>query len=206
MQRSFLHALIVSVVVGAIMGISALLSASFGPTEGRVFLSTLCVAGASILSLACAAVLERNRARELAAIGIGAALLGFGLLLIGIWAEIKDDALWRLAVTLIITASFCAHAGLLLMTPIVSRYKWIEPVTICATALLGLVLMYVLWADDIPENLERVTGILAILATAGSILAAVFHRMSRDEEPTEGGEITCPHCGEPLPPSLLSPD
>jgi hypothetical protein len=207
MRRWFLHVLIGSVGLSALLGILALLSKDFGETEAKVLLSTLCVAGASILSLACAAALERGGSRAFVVPGIGTSILGFALFLVGIWGEVEAEGLWKAASTLVITGTFCAHASLLLLARLAARYAWVRPATIGATALLGALLVQILWAEDAPENVWRILGILAILGTAGTILTAVFQRMSRAEHvvaPETAGTVRCPHCGKPLPDSILA--
>ena len=206
MRRTFLHVLIVSVAISALLGIIALLSERFGETQVKVLLSTLCVAGASILAMACSAVWERGRAHAFALPGIGASILGFLLVLVGIWSEAKADEFWKSATTLVIGATFCAHAALLYLASLAPRFLWVRPATIAATALLGALLIYLLWAEDDVESAWRVAGILAILGSAGTILTPVFQRMSRGEAADGGaspGGPRCPHCGKTLTRAFL---
>lgn len=199
MRRWFLYVLIASVAVSALLGIMALLASRLGETEIKVLLSTLCVAGASILSLACAAAWERNRARGFAAPGIGAAVVGFGLFFIGIWGEVKSEGVWKLGATGVIGACFCAHAALLLMVRLAANQRWVQVATIACTGLLGFTLLYVIWSSDSPSEAWRGIGIFAILGTAGTILTTVFHRMVPPEEAEAAPALCCPHCGKALP-------
>jgi len=202
MRRGFLHVLIVSVGLSALLGIVALLSHDFGETQIKVLLSTLCVAGASILAMACSAVWERQRARSLALPGIGASIVGFLLLLVGIWIEAKGEAYWKSATTIVIGAAFAAHAALLFLANLADRYRWVRPATIGATALLAAVLIFLLWRDHAWDDAWRLVGILAILGSAGTILTPVFQRMSRGQEAggsTGAAALRCPHCGKELP-------
>lgn len=199
MRRSFLYVLIGSVAVSALLGIMALLSSELGETEIKVLLSTLCVAGASILSLACAAAWEKNRARTFAGPGIGAAVVGFGLLLIGIWGEVESESHWKLGATGVIAACFCAHAAPLLLLRLAPSQRWVQPATIVCTALLGLVLLVVIWGEDSTSDAWRAIGIFAILGTAGTILTTVFHRMIPPDRDGTPAALRCPHCGESLP-------
>ena len=207
MRRGFLYLLIVSVGLSALLGIVALLSDHFGETQVKVLLSTLCVAGASILAMACSAVWERGKAHAFALPGIGASILGFLLFLVGIWAEVNSNPYWKSATTLVIAATFAAHASLLFLASLAQRFRWVRPATIGATALLGSLLIYMIWQEGEFQDAWRIVGILAILGSAGTILTPVFQRMSGGkvggEAETPGGTARCPHCGEPLPQAFL---
>jgi hypothetical protein len=204
MRRLFLYVLIASVLLSAVMGIVALLSETLGETEIKVLMSTLCVAGASILAMACAAAWEKGRARRFAGPGMVLSILGFGLFLFLIWKEFESDSQAKTSVTLIIAATFCAHAALLLLLRVADRFRRVQSATIVMTALLGGLLVWMLWAPQELADTWRILGILGILGTAGTILTAVFHRMSRDELKSEATSAArCPQCGEALSRAFL---
>ncbi len=204
MRRSFLYVLIASVAVSALLGIMALFSSNLGETEIKVLLSTLCVAGASILSLACAAAWEKNRARAFAGPGVGAAAVGFGLFFIGIWGEVRGEVVWKLGATGVIAGCFCAHAALLLLVRLATTHRWVQAATIGCTALLSVVLLVVILGSNSPSDAWRAIGVFAILGTAGTILTAVFRRMAPAAEDEEPRALRCPHCGEALPDGFRS--
>ena len=151
------------------------------------------------MSLACAAAWERNRARAFAGPGIAAAVVGFGLFLIGIWGEVSSEGLWKLGATGVIGGCFCAHAAPLLLLRLAPSQRWVQPATIICTALLGLVLLVVIWGENSPSDAWRAIGIFAILGTAGTILTTVFHRMTPAGDDGASAALRCPHCGEALP-------
>ncbi len=206
MRRSFLYILIVSVVLSALLGIIALLQGSFGETEAKILLTTLCVAGASILSMACAAVLEKGGARGFAAPGIAFSILGFALFLVAIWTEFESNTLAKTAMTFTIAGIFCAHAALLLLARLAKRFQATQPATITATGLLGALIVFLMWGELDFDGAWRVVGILSILGCAGTILTAVFQRMSREERTSADAPAeapACPHCGRELPRAFL---
>ncbi len=204
MRRTFLYSMIAAVVISSVLGIVALLSQEFGETEAKVLLSTLGIAAASILAMACSAAWERGRSRVLAGPGITASIVGCFMLLVVIWAEPRSDVFAKALVTIVILATYCAHGALLLLARLERRFHWTQPATLAATALLGALLTYMLWSEDSFEDRWKLVGILSILGSAGTILTPVFQRMSQPAGPAASfvdpqESVTCPHCGVALP-------
>lgn len=208
MRRTFLYSMIAAVVISSVLGIAALLSQEFGQTEAKVLLSTLGIAAASILAMACSAAWERGKSRGLAGPGITASIVGCFMLLVGIWAEPRSEVFAKTLVTIVILAIYCAHGALLLLARLKRRFFWTQPATLVATALLGALLVYMLWSEDSFEDRWRLVGILSILGSAGTILTPVLQRMGQRVGPTASSVdpdvgVTCPHCGNELPRALL---
>ena len=207
MKRIALYVLILSVVVSAAVGIGALLSSQFGRTEARVLSSTLCVTGASILSLACAAAWPRTRLRFLPPIGILLAVAGFALVIVLIWIgeEESVEEAWKTAGSLLVLATAATHASLLGVTRLAPRHAWSLPIALAINALLTVCLVAIVWeAWEDDEVTWRVLGVLSILFAAFTILVPVFQRMGRDEIEAESRlarpdrVFFCPRCGTHL--------
>ena len=110
MRQTALRVLIGSVVVSALLGIWALLVGDFGEFEGKVLLTSLCISGASLLAMACAAAWDKGPLPLLPRAGMGLSVAGFAYLIVLIWAEAKSVEAWKTAATLLIFATAAAHA------------------------------------------------------------------------------------------------
>ena len=211
MIRRAFHILIFAVVASAILGIYALLAGDFGETEARIILTTLSVAGASILAMASGAALERNRGGYFPHVGIGATLAGFGLIVFGIWVlwDHFDEDYWKVTSTLTVLGVFASHAALLRIARLSPRFAWVSVATIVCGAILAQTIASLIWGMDLEEDVAaRVIGVLSILVAAGTILVPVFARMSRDEfaAATDDRDAppACPHCGKRLSPDFVA--
>lgn len=206
MKRIALYVLIGSVIVSALLGIGALLASEFGKTEAKVLLSSLCVTGASILALACAAAWPRTRYRFLPPAGIALSVAGFGLLILLIWTEAGEDveALWKTVGTLLVLGGAATHAALLALARLTPKHAWALPAALGTNVLLAAYLVAVLWETWDGDATWRVLGILSILFGAFTILVPVFQRMGRDELDAEDRAarpdrvLFCPRCGASL--------
>lgn len=204
MARRALYVLIVSVSLSALLGVGALLSGDFGDLEVRVLLSTLSVSGASILAMASAAAWERQSGRPWAAVGIGASIAGFSLVLIGIWLEPRGDFLWKLAASLITAGCAGAHGALLRLARLAPAHRWLVMATLVIAALLALVVVVEILTKGDGEGLWRLVGVLAILATTGSLVTAILQRLDRREMEPVASVVHCPHCDGELSAGFLA--
>lgn len=211
MIRRAFQILIFAVLASAVMGIFALLAGDFGKTELRILLTAMSVAGASILAMACGAARERNRGGWFVPVGIGASLLGFAMVVTGIWA-FQDGGpgdYWKIAGTLVTVGIFASHAALLRVPRLSRRFAWVHVATVVCGAILAQMVVSLIWGADWDEDTSaRMIGVLAILVSAGTILVPVFARLSRDEfaAATDDADAppACPHCGKRLPAGFVA--
>ena len=206
MKGTALKILVVSVLASALAGLYPLLFGDWGLYEVRVLLTSLCVSGMSILVLACGAAYERKRLGALPSFGGSAALLGFGMLILGMWAEVHSEGYWKIATSLVIFATAAGHAGLIALARVPAGYGWAP---ICAHATSGfaaLLLIGIIWEAVEGEGVFRLLAADAVLFGAFTILVPVFHRVGRSQDAevplpaaSTGAEARqfffCPICG-----------
>lgn len=198
MKRYALWVLVGSVAVSSLLACLALLSPEFGATQGKVLLSTLAIAHASLLAMACGVALEHAATVPLARFGVALAIATAPVLLVATWGDVDDRGFWRALGTLEVLAVTVAHASLLLVATLRAERRWVRVATLLAAAGLAVLLLGLIWeAVDAFDAAWRTIGILAVLATAGTILVWVFHRWDRGAAPAASRRDARPglrHC------------
>ena len=82
-KKAFLYSLVASVLLSALLGIAAILSGRNGWFEIRIILTTITIALASIVGLACGAYLGTKAGRSLPVSGIGLTLVAATMIILG---------------------------------------------------------------------------------------------------------------------------
>lgn len=125
LQRTALFVLVASLAVSAAMGVYALLIGEFEETQGKLLATSLSVSGAGALAMACGTAWERHRLGLLPRAGIALAILGFALVILGVWPEQDADAYWRTTATVLAFAVAAAHASVVTPHGLQQRYRWV---------------------------------------------------------------------------------
>ena len=134
-RRALVGVVLGAIAVSAGLGIYALASAEFGETQWKILGTSGYVTAAGLLALGCLPALERRRLGPVPALGIVASLLGFGLLMIGMWAEFDSAPYWKTAGTALVAAVYATLVSLLSLVSLAARFRWTTP----AAVGLGLV-------------------------------------------------------------------
>jgi hypothetical protein len=198
LKRVALTTALGAVVVAAVLGIVALLGGGFGDTEGKILTTSLLVTAAAVVSLACAVALEAGRLGRLPYAGIAASLVSFAMFIAGIWVEIRTDAYWKAAITLLLIALAIAHSGLLDLARL-SRL-WPLRAAQILTALAAVLIVIAMWAEIDAEGYWRGTGVVLVLFAAATVAVPILHRMA-DIPPDDEAHravpavVACPFCG-----------
>jgi hypothetical protein len=180
-KKAFLYALIGSVVIGALLGILAILSGKFGWLELRVLLTTVAIAGGSICGLACGAYLSTGRGRMLPLAGVALTLLAAAMLIGGIWHETFSDRYWQTAASASVFAVACAHLSLLSMARLAEWFRWsLTAAYVVILGVAGLIVLMML-REQHGTGMLQLLGVAAIVDAAITIVIPILHRLSREE-------------------------
>ncbi len=180
-KQPLLYALIISILIGAVLGIVLILRNTWGWFEVRVMLTTLVIAVGSLAGLACE-LSRRPIGRNLVAnfglvLSAGSSLLW----LFCVWAEPADEWFWKSVATISILALANVHVCLLSNARLASRFRWVYTVScqiIFGLALLFLVMLW--WEYDSPA-LWRIVATLSILVAALTLIIPILHRIGRQD-------------------------
>ena len=186
-----LRVFIASVVAAAVMGIVAIgIPTRNWDFEIKVFITTAIIAGASICGLACGGCLTRGH-RILPSIGLVLTATSAVLLLCGVWLEPNSEWYWKTTAVASFYAVACRHLSMLFMANLARGYRW--SYIIAYQLILGLATLLAAGVvfdlfDHGGEGFWRLTGVLAILVAAITLLVPVFHFMSREAFTAERSE------------------
>ena len=201
-RRTLLSIVLGSIAVNAALGIYALVVPDFGDLQAKVLGTSACVTGTGVLALACLPAWERRKPALLPLAGMGAAVGGFGLLIVGIWAEPGGKAVAKTALTLLWLAAALALSSLVSLARLAPRYRWAYPAVVSLALLLVTLGVAALWGEFSDEAFYRGLGVVAVLLAALTLAVPILHRASRHELAPAGGGAPrvgfCPRCGRSL--------
>jgi hypothetical protein len=177
--RILLWTAIVTFCGAALASIIVILSGGFGDTEAKILLSSFSIAAYSLAGLIATARFGR-RPLFLAPAGLGSAALGLVLTLALIWTEAGNDALWRIALSVMVIAGAIAHANLLL-----GNQERKDPAalvlkaTFAVSALLtALIVVPILAAGEPGGGYWKLVAVLAVLLVLGTLVVPIVRKMS----------------------------
>ncbi len=180
-KQPLLYALIISILVGAILGIVLILRNTWGWFEVRVMLTTLVIAVGSLAGLACE-LSRRPVGGNLAAIcGLSLTALSSLLWLFCIWGEPNDEWFWKSVATVSILALANVHVCLLSNARLASRFRWVYLVTVQLIFGLAFLFLVMLWGQHDSPALWRIVATLSILVAALTLIIPILHRIGRHD-------------------------
>jgi hypothetical protein len=197
-KRTGLQVLIVSVVVSAALAIFSLLRGEFSDTDGRILLTTLSIAAASVLTLSNGIALEQGRSRPLATLAIIVSVAGFGLLVVTIWNSFDLDDLVKTAASTIFVGVTLTHWSLVSIARIPARFRLLQVAAFPLSGVLATFLIAAVWERVEGSQTAQIASVIAILTVAITIILPVLQRLSVTEGGTHRKISYCPYCGKSL--------
>jgi hypothetical protein len=205
MRRFVLRVFLGSIAVNAALAIYALLSQEFGEVEGKILFTSVCVSGASIVSLGCCAARD-PRQRRLGAVpvlGIALSITGFALLIAAVWTDFQFMLLSKAAGSFIVFAAALAHASELSLCRLEPRFAWTRRFALALGAAVAAAIGVGIFAELANAWYWRSVGVATALCAAFTLAARVLHLRSWREPAgaiSGGGRGVrfCPLCAEPL--------
>lgn len=198
-----------SIFVNALFGIWAL-AGSLGEMESHILFTSLLITACGAVAAAASAAIPEGRLGVLPVAGIGIAVVGFALLIAGLWQDFNIGPVWQTGATLVIVSVGAAYASLLSGAHLPGRLRRLIPTAYGLAILAGAFLIAVTWGYD-PGDSWRLFFITAVLLAAITIAVPITARLRSAEEgpppvrhcPYCGGAVTpiaerttdCPTCG-----------
>ena len=181
LKHPLIYTLIASVMIGACLGILAVLRGAWGWYEVRVMLTTATLAVGCLGGLACELARTPRGGNRLPLAGLLLTLISTTLILFRVWVEIDTLWYWKpTAITLTFTAA-TVHICLLSIAKLSAKFRVVY--WIAFQVIMGLAVMIstiVLFEID-SEAIFRLLAVMSIVAAALTLLIPLLHRLSRAE-------------------------
>ena len=207
MRRAAMVITLVSVGIWALLAVLALLGGEFGDTQWKVLLSSMLVTAAAAVALACAVPLHEGHLGPIPWIGIAASAVGFGMLILGIWADTSWDGAFKTALSLVIVAVAVGAIGLVDGARVRMAHRWVVYASQALVAFGGALLIAAVWGEIGSGWFWRLTGVVLVLTAAGVVSVPVLHRMAaipREQDADAVRVARCPFCGADVDGPLAS--
>ena len=165
--------------ITALIGIISVLYGAFGEIQLKILATSSTISGASILSMACAAFIERKKLAKIGLLGILFAISAATLSIVGIWSEFDDEVYWKTTVTFVVIAIAFAHAFLLVLPKLDDKQKWIQGVASISIGMLALMAVVALWGEIEDEDYYRILAAVGIIVGLVTLVVPIFMRLRK---------------------------
>jgi hypothetical protein len=184
------------------LGFIVLAGGDFDDASGKLLLSAVSVAVASLLAVASVHAWSQPKARGLARVCLAATGLALVGLFHAMWTHRPSETSTQAMLTAITLAIGTAHMILVAQGRLAPRYRWTWPATLACDALIMVLAAAAIWGDHESDPPLGLFAALLVVASGLTIAVMVFHVLGR--EPARGhGEGSadvcfCPACGRAL--------
>lgn len=199
-----LRALLVSICIGALMGIVAILGARFGDTGLKVMVTSFAISAACALTMASFAAWELPSARLWSRAGAWASNAAVAALIAGIWAEHDGDTLWKVVACVGVVGIAGAHGSLISLARLPPRHQLVRSIALGNLALLASAIGGAFWIKDPGDEVFQLIGVLGVLDVAFTLAIGGLDYYNRTNlvGPETGARVAevcfCPRCGRRL--------
>ncbi len=189
LKRALLYTLIGSVVVGAVLGIVVVLRNRWGWFEVRVILTTVTIAIASLCGLACDLSRTPRGGNLLPRGGLLLTLIATGLILVGMWSDLNNEAYWKTVACVSIFAVATVHVCLLSIARLAGKFRWVFFIACQVIFGLAVLLSITIIREIDEEAMFRFLAAVAIVDAALTLVIPLLHRIGRSDD-RQGGTMT----------------
>ncbi|MDA1257020.1 MAG: hypothetical protein O3C10_04155 [Chloroflexi bacterium] len=196
-KRTGFQVLIASVVMSAALGIYSLLQGEFGDTDGKILLSALAVAAASVLTLANGIALERGGDTRIPSAAIVVSIAGFALLIVVIWGDFDRENFAKAAASLVFVGTALTQWSLVSLARLPGRFRAVQLAAYPLSGLMAAFLIGAIWGNLEGSGTAQTGGVIGILTVAVTIIVPVLQRLETVAVAAQREISFCPYCGEP---------
>lgn len=183
---------LVSIAVGAALGIVALVVGDLGETGWKIVGTSFLITATALVAMPSVAAWERDRLGPLPLTGVAASVLGFGWLIAGMWAEADSEVLWKIPTTLVLYGIAVGAFSLVEFARLAPPHRWLIVAARLTISVVAAMLVVALWGEIDSDGYWRAFGVAAILMTAFLASLPVLHR----SQPASAATTAyCPACG-----------
>lgn len=178
-KKPLLYSLIVSVLIGATLGIAIVLRGQWDWYEVRALLTTVIIGLASLCGLAADLSKSVSSVNTLPRISQALTIVAAVLLLGITWVELGGELVWKTAACTSIFAVASVHICLLSLASLPGKFKWVFAIAWQSILGLATLLSWTILGDGYSEGMIPVITVNSIWVAALSLIIPILHRISR---------------------------
>jgi len=180
-RKLFLKGFLGFLILTALLAIYTILTDSFGETQAKILGTSSIISAASILSMACAAFLERRNLPALGMTGIALAVVTAVMGIFALWAEYDNQNYIKLMLSLLVGSVAFAHAFLLLLPKLDDNQKWVQQASSTLITILAVMLVALIWGDFENEWYFRILSVFSILVGLVTLTVPLMMKLRKGE-------------------------
>lgn len=182
LKQSFLRGFILFLVITAAIALFAVLKGEFDEQTFKALASSFTISAASICSMACAAYVEKHRARRAGLLGIACASLAALMMLLGIWEVVHNGQFWKTTLILCVLATASAHLFLLRLPQLDRCHEWVQNLSSILISLLAFIIILAIWTEIDTDEYFRMMTALSIVVVLCTLTIPILMKMRSDNE------------------------
>ncbi|MEO0794907.1 MAG: hypothetical protein AAFX93_07090 [Verrucomicrobiota bacterium] len=162
----------------ALIGIASVLIGEWSETQLKVLATTFSISAASVCAMACAAFIEKRKRGDIGGIGVALNFIAASALIVGVWAEMDGEMFWKSTLSAIVLALSFTHACLMHLPTLATAYRWTQAVVVVLISILGVMILYVFWAEVDAENYFRLLAVVSIITVLFTLVIPILAKIS----------------------------
>jgi len=178
-KKPFLYALVGSVLLGTLLGISFVIRNTWSWFEVRVILTTIVVAVASLCGLACDLARLPRGSNWLPKLGVVLSGLAGAMLLGSLWLGPNSVVYLKVMACISILTVATVHLSLLSIAKLGNRFQWVYVLGSQIIAGFALLLCSFLVFEIDAGGVWQLIAALSIVVTAFTLVIPLLHRVSK---------------------------
>jgi len=180
-RRRALQIAIGFLVLTALVAIVSVFMDDFGHLYAKILATCFTISVACLCMIASTAFIEQRQQVALGSVGILLSLVAAGLIISGLWAELRFDWYWKTSACLTVCAVASAHCFLLLIPQLDRRQQWLRWTASLSIGLLTLQILITI-CFQLKTNLHsQLIGVVSILVGLQTVLVPIFMKMRKGE-------------------------
>ena len=180
-RRRALQIAIGFLVLTALVAIVSVFMDDFGHVYTKILATCFTISVACLCIIASTAFIEQRQQVALGSVGILLSLVAAGLIISGLWAELRFDWYWKTSACLTVCAVASAHCFLLLIPQLDRRQQWLRWTASLSIGLLAVQSLISICLQLKTNLHSQLIGVVSILVGLQTVLIPIFMKMRKGE-------------------------
>lgn len=178
-KKTLIYVFVASLIISALIGIIIFIIGDFGELQRKILGTTAIIGGSSLIALISYILYEKKKLIPLSQGGIVVSIIGGIVWILGLWDIIDNEWIWKTLLTGLISISALIIISLLMLIKMDKNPKVFMSMmfTFGSVITLALMLITLVFAEDVSNLFVRIIGVLSITSVLGIIVTPIFARL-----------------------------